>query len=147
MPVYEFRCNDTGRHFEKSFKTIADYEAATIKSPFTGSTNISRIIRSVSIKKSSSAPPVDIDRLEAGDIDALEQIGDDPRAMGQTLRYLSEQTGEDMGPEFGEVVERLESGQGPDEIESSMSFDDSPPGDAGTLNNTLPPSPPLKSED
>ena len=36
------------------------------------------------------------------------------------MRQMSRELGEDMGPEFDEVVTRLESGQSPDEIEESM---------------------------
>jgi hypothetical protein len=33
---------------------------------------------------------------------------------------MSQETGEDMGPEFDEVVGRLEAGEDPEEIEKSM---------------------------
>ena len=33
---------------------------------------------------------------------------------------MSAETGEDMGPEFEEVVGRLEAGESPEEIEKSM---------------------------
>jgi hypothetical protein len=33
---------------------------------------------------------------------------------------MSDEMGEDLGPEFDEVVDRLEKGQSPEEIESSM---------------------------
>jgi hypothetical protein len=36
------------------------------------------------------------------------------------MRQMSSELGEDMGPEFDEVINRLESGQSPDEIEASM---------------------------
>ena len=47
--------------------------------------------------------------------------------MGRRLRKLSEEIGGDIGPQFNDVVERLESGQSTDEIESALP-DDSPSG-------------------
>ena len=40
--------------------------------------------------------------------------------MGRLLREMSEEMGEDMGPEFDEVVGRLERGDSPEEIEESL---------------------------
>jgi Flp pilus assembly protein TadB len=36
------------------------------------------------------------------------------------MRKMSQEMGEDLGDEFGEVVDRLESGESPDSIEESM---------------------------
>ena len=36
------------------------------------------------------------------------------------MRELSHETGEDLGPEFNEVVERLERGENPEEIADSL---------------------------
>jgi len=36
------------------------------------------------------------------------------------MRKMSQETGEDMGPEFDEMVDRLEGGEDPEEIERSM---------------------------
>ncbi len=44
----------------------------------------------------------------------------DPRSMARMMRRLADETGEDMGPEFGEVVGRLEAGEDPEAIERSM---------------------------
>jgi uncharacterized FAD-dependent dehydrogenase len=50
-------------------------------------------------------------------LDALEQ---NPRELGRRFRKMSEEIGEDVGPQFNEVVDRLEKGQSTDEIEKSM---------------------------
>jgi hypothetical protein len=44
----------------------------------------------------------------------------DPRAMASWMRKMSRETGEDMGPEFNEVLDRLERGEDPDKIEEEM---------------------------
>ncbi len=121
MPIYEFRCNDTGKHFEVKV-SIAEYDPATIVSPFTGSHNVVRIIRRVRLARSESSR---WDQIEAGDEEALSELEDaDPRTLGRALRHFSGQVDEDMGSEFNEVIDRLESGQSPDEIEQSMVGDD-----------------------
>lgn len=118
MPTYEYRCNDTGKKFEVTYKTYADFDKAVPVSPFTGSTNVTRLIRPLALKKSQSGR---IDRIEAGDPTALAELEDsDPKTLGMTLRQLTDRMDEDLGPEFNEVVERLESGQSPDEVETSM---------------------------
>jgi hypothetical protein len=36
------------------------------------------------------------------------------------MRKMSSEMGEDLGPEFSDVVDRLESGQNPEEIEKAL---------------------------
>jgi hypothetical protein len=36
------------------------------------------------------------------------------------MRKMSQEMGEDIGPEFDEVVDRLESGQSPEDIEKAI---------------------------
>ena len=54
------------------------------------------------------------------DFSGLEGIEDDPKAMGQMMRKMGKQMGEELPPEFDEVVDRLEKGQSPEEIESAL---------------------------
>lgn len=118
MPTYEYRCNETGRHFEISYKTYADFDGAVPRSPYTGSTNVTRIIRRVAIARSNA---VQLDRIESGDLDALAELENaDPQTLGRVMRHFGGQLDEDLGTEFDEVVERLESGQTPEEIERTM---------------------------
>ena len=44
----------------------------------------------------------------------------DPRSMAKMMRKMGNEMGEEMPPEFDEAVDRLESGESPDEIEKSM---------------------------
>ena len=44
----------------------------------------------------------------------------DPRSLGRMMRQMADEVGEDMGPEFDEVVGRLEAGEDPEKIEQSM---------------------------
>ena len=56
----------------------------------------------------------------AGDFSGFEGLEDDPKAMGQMMRKMGKEMGEELPAEFDEVVNRLESGQSPEEIESAL---------------------------
>ena len=58
---------------------------------------------------------------------------DDPKSLGRFMRKMSQEMGEDLGDEFGEVVDRLEKGQSPEDIEKAMPdlADDAGPGMSG----------------
>jgi len=77
----------------------------------------------------------------AGNFDdpaALAGLEEDPQALGRMMRKMSREMGEDLGPEFDEVVDRLEKGQSPDDIEAALpdlGGDDSGMGGMGGLGD------------
>ncbi len=117
MPVYEFRCNGCGRKVTLTYKTYAEYDAATHTCPRCHSTSLTRLISRVAIRRSPIARLMS-DNTDDSMFDDLDDS--DPRTMGRLLREMSEEMGEDMGPEFDEVVGRLERGDSPEEIEESL---------------------------
>lgn len=56
----------------------------------------------------------------ADDFSGFDGLEDDPKAMGQMMRKMGNEMGEDLPPEFDEVVDRLESGQNPEDIEKAI---------------------------
>ncbi len=44
----------------------------------------------------------------------------DPKSLARFMRKMANETGEDLGPEFNEVVGRLEAGEDPEAIEKSI---------------------------
>jgi hypothetical protein len=54
------------------------------------------------------------------DPSALAGLENDPPAMGRMMRKMGKEMGEEMPPEFSEVVDRLEKGQSPEEIEKEL---------------------------
>ncbi len=56
----------------------------------------------------------------ADDFSGFEGLENDPQAMGRMMRKMGKEMGEELPPEFDEVVDRLEKGQSPEDIESSM---------------------------
>lgn len=115
MPVYEYRCQSCNRRVRLSM-SFAEYDEARPTCPHCGANNLRRRISRVAFAKSEDAR---LDNLMADP--SLGGLDDeDPRAMGQFMRRMSREMGEDMGDEFEEVVSRLESGEPPESIESSM---------------------------
>lgn len=114
MPNYEYRCLDCKRRFE-IFMTYEEYGKTRISCPHCESKNVQRRIGRIRVARSEE------NRMEnLADPAMLEGLEDDPRALGKMMRSMSRELGEDMGPEFDEVINRLEAGQSPDEIEASM---------------------------
>lgn len=50
----------------------------------------------------------------------MDELPDDPKAMAGMMRAMGEESGEELGPEFNEVVDRLEKGQNPEDIEREL---------------------------
>ena len=115
MPVYEFRCQDCRRPV-RLVLSFAEYDTAVPTCPHCKSQNLKRRIGRIALAKSEDA------RLDAMmDGSALAGLDeDDPRAIGQFMRKMSKEMGEDLGDEFDEIVDRLESGEAPESIEESM---------------------------
>ncbi len=114
MPSYEYRCLDCRRRFEV-FMTYAEYGKHPVVCPHCQSEHVQRRVGRVRIARSEES------RLEnMADPSALDGLEDDPKALGRLMRQMSSELGEDPGPEFHEVVNRLEAGQSPEEIESAL---------------------------
>jgi hypothetical protein len=95
--------------------TYNEFDQKSITCSQCGSDQIERIIKPVRVARSEES------RLEnLADPDALAGLEDDPQALGKMMRRMSSELGEEMGPEFDEVVDRLEKGQSPDEIEKDL---------------------------
>lgn len=114
MPTYQYRCLDCRRRFEIFF-TYAEYGSRPVQCTHCASENIQRRIGRIRVARSEDSRMDDF--ASSADMDGLE---DDPRAMGQMLRKMSHEMGEDLGPEFNEVIGRLESGESPEDIEKAI---------------------------
>ena len=114
MPTYQYTCQDCKRRFEL-FMTYAEYDNQPVTCPRCQSQHVRRRIGRIRIVRSEGS------RLEnLADPDSLEGLEDDPQALGRVMREMSQEMGEDLGPEFDEVVDRLEKGQSPEEIEAAL---------------------------
>jgi putative FmdB family regulatory protein len=115
MPTYEFRCADCRKRYE-IFLSFADYDGYKASCPHCSSTNVARYIRKVRFSLG------DRSRLATlADPDNLNALESDPQALGKMMREMKTQLGaNDLPGEFDEVVNRLERGQSPDEIERDL---------------------------
>ncbi|MFQ5593723.1 MAG: FmdB family zinc ribbon protein [Anaerolineae bacterium] len=114
MPIYEYLCADCDRRTTIFLRSMNDQPDPVCNT--CGSRNLSRLISRVAVVRSEES------RLESlADPSSFAGLDeDDPRSLGQFMRKMSREMGEDLGPEFDEVVDRLESGQSPEDIEESM---------------------------
>jgi len=115
MPTYDFICNNCNQRFD-IFLTFAEYGKKTVKCTHCNSKNVRRRMTKVRIAKSEES------RMEAmeNDFSGFEGLEDDPKAMGRMMRKMGREMGEELPPEFNEVVDRLESGQSPEEVEKAL---------------------------
>lgn len=114
MPNYEYRCLNCGRRFEV-YLSYSEYGKRQINCPHCQSDRIKRRIGRIRFARSEES------RLEnLADPSNLAGLEDDPKSLARTMRQMSSEMGEDLGPEFEEVMDRLEAGQSPEEIEESI---------------------------
>ena len=114
MPYYEFRCLNCRKRFD-IFMTFAEYGQKELRCPHCQSDRVQRKIGKIRVARSEES------RLETmADPSALAGLEDDPKALGRMMKQMSSEVGEEMGPEFDEVVNRLEAGQSPEDIEREL---------------------------
>jgi putative FmdB family regulatory protein len=117
MPRYDFICEECHKFFSVAI-SYRDYGKKKVQCPACGSAKTSRRITRVRIARSAE------NRLEgfsgsSGEA-GMDQLEKDPRELGRMMRKMSGEIGEDIGPEFNEVVDRLEHGQSPEDIEKGL---------------------------
>jgi putative FmdB family regulatory protein len=117
MPRYDYRCKACRHTFTVAYPSYADVDETAPACPKCQSTDLSRLIRRVAIAMGDEARMERLaDPSRLGGIDK-----NDPRAMARVMREMANEVGEEAGPEFHEVVDRLEAGESVDSIESSIS--------------------------
>jgi putative FmdB family regulatory protein len=115
MPTYDFICNNCRQRFDV-FLTYAEYGVKTVQCAHCQSEDVRRRMTKVRIAKSDES------RLEsaADDFSGLDGIEENPKALARMMRKMGNEMGEELPSEFNEVVDRLEAGQSPEEIESAV---------------------------
>lgn len=116
MPIYDYRCNQCGRRVSILWRTWSDLETKTPVCSRCGGRDLKRLVARVAVLHSEDSHLENLaDPSTLGDLDE-----NDPKSVARMMRKMSREAGEDLGPEFGEVVDRLESGQSPEDIEEAM---------------------------
>jgi putative FmdB family regulatory protein len=112
MPIYDYRCQGCGRRISLLFQTYAAAESAAC--PHCGSQDLTRLITRFAVVKSEESRLDDLtDPSAFGDLDES-----DPRSVARWARRMGDEMGEDLGPEYDEMVDRMEAGELDDDMDS-----------------------------
>ena len=124
MPIYEYRCRKCHRRVSILIRSYEAAESAKPKCTFCGHKQLERLVSRVAVVKSEEARLDSLaDDASLGDLDE-----NDPKSMARWMRKMSSEAGEDMGEEFDEAIDRMESGQSLEDIEQAMPDLGPPPG-------------------
>jgi putative FmdB family regulatory protein len=117
MPIYDYVCLDCRKRFDL-FMSYHEYGTRSVTCSHCGSGNVRRRLNRVRIAKSEDS------RMESlgdfADPSALDGLEENPQELGRMMRRMGKEMGEDLPPEFDEVVDRLEKGQSPEDIEAAL---------------------------
>jgi putative FmdB family regulatory protein len=116
MPIYEYICHDCQRRVSLLWRSFADIESREAICPRCGGKNLRRLISRVAVVRSEESRLDDL--ADPSSLSGLDE--NDPKSLARFMRKMASETGEDLGPEFEEVVGRLEAGEDPESIEKSM---------------------------
>ena len=117
MPIYEYQCGACRKKVEVFRRSVTS--TAEARCPRCGGADLRRLISRFAVHRSVS------EFGSAGEeqyIDGLEN--EDPRAMAAWARQMQQQSGAEMGPDFEQMMARMEAGELPDD-------DDDGGGDGG----------------
>jgi putative FmdB family regulatory protein len=141
MPIYEYRCTKCHRKTSIFWRSISAVDQSKARCSHCESAELTRLVSKVRVIRGGSKSSSDGVMPGGGDMDAtmMNELGgldeNDPRSLGRFMRKMASETGEQMGPEFDEIVGRLEKGEDPERIEQSMGdmFGDGEGGEMGGM--------------
>ena len=128
MPIYEFYCDDCNTIYNFFSKSINTRKKP--KCPNCKTTTLSRMMSAFAVTGKAKEDgdlddlPFDEGKMEkamqmlAGQADKINE--DDPRQAADLMRKLTEMTGMELGQGMNEALQRMESGEDPDQIEAEM---------------------------
>jgi putative FmdB family regulatory protein len=116
MPIYEYQCTKCGQKARKFWRSFSDVDDASLQCPRCSARSFQRLVSRVAFVRSEDAHLEDL--ADPASMAGLDE--EDPKSLGRWLRKMGHELGEEMPPEFDEVIDRLEAGQSPEEIEENM---------------------------
>lgn len=138
MPIYEYTCRGCRRRVSLLYQTFSAAAAATPTCPQCGSNELSRLVSRVFQLKSEDAQLEGLaDPSSFGDLDE-----NDPRSVARWARKLGSEMGEDLGDEWGDMVDRLEAGDDLSDMDGVAGADGGAGEDFGSPGGGEEPSPP-----
>ena len=118
MPIFEYRCTDCNKKVSVFFRSFSAVDHSAARCPICNGSHLTRLVSRVRVIRRGLSLSGEGDNFDDSMLDGLDE--NDPRSMGRLMRQMADETGEDLGHEFGEVVNRLERGQDQEKIEKSM---------------------------
>ncbi len=109
MPIYEYRCHKCRRRvsvYFRSFSAVSDPVC-----PNCGSTELTKLVSRISVMKSEESRLEDL--ADPSSLSGLDE--NDPKSIARWARKMGQEMGEDLGPEYEEMIDRMEAGEMPDE--------------------------------
>jgi putative FmdB family regulatory protein len=116
MPIYEYGCYDCRKRVNVFFRSFAEIDTKAAACPRCGGTNLKRLISKVAFVRSEESRMENL--ADPTNLAGLDE--NDPKSIARWMRKMGNEMGEDLGPEFSEVVDRLEAGEDPESIEKSI---------------------------
>lgn len=112
MPVYEYRCDDCRRGSSFFYMTFREASEATPTCGHCSSTRVRKLVSMFAAPKSEDARLEDLsDPTAFGDLDE-----NDPKSVARWARKMGKELGEDLGPEYDEMVDAIERGDDPESL-------------------------------
>ena len=109
MPIYEYRCGECGKRSSHFYQTFSAAASAEPRCPNCQSASLSRLVSRVAVHRSEESRLDDLsDESSFGDVDE-----NDPKSVARWARKMGSQFGDDLGDDWGEVVDQIEAGELP----------------------------------
>jgi len=109
MPIYEYICQRCRR---KSSLFVRGFSATFVpRCAHCGSEELRRLISRFAVLKSEKSRE---ESLDESAFDGLDE--NDPASVARWSRRMKDEIGEDMGPEFDEMLDRMEAGEMPEDM-------------------------------
>lgn len=113
MPIYEYRCAACKRRTSVFVRSVNSPVRATCE--HCGSSKLTRMLSRFAVHRGAG----DFDDGPMPDVDE-----NDPQSVARWARRMKDEMGDDLGPEFDEMIDRVEAGEDPEEVMGGGSGDD-----------------------
>ncbi len=118
MPIYEYRCNSCRKRMS-IFQRQVDSPAAAV-CPNCGGSDLTRLISRFAVVHSEDQV---LDSLE--DEAMFSGVDEnDPKSVAAWARKMQTKVGEDTEPEFEEMLDRMEAGEMPEDLDDDSGGED-----------------------
>jgi len=117
MPIYEYRCNNCRRRVSVLVRSFSS--AVEPVCEHCGSRDLRRLLSRFTHVRSWGGSLDDVPDSAFDDVDES-----DPKEMARWMRRLKAEMGDEVGPEFDQMVEELEQGHMPDDLEGDLEDED-----------------------